>query len=514
MVSRMKLWLSQQLFPKDASTRAAVDLPCVVGVVFDAQEPAPTKIEAAPVTGGHCGAVLTDPAAIVALPGVGAGFACAFCKSVVVLGQAREEAPRPPPRERKDGLGPVVAGVIDVSGSMANGSLAAVRQSLSTTLADLEANAKETRFVLVTFASSVHLYGLSSGLPVVAELKEEHLLASEDAIRRWAAEAGRSPVPVGESGAAWRSVIAGLVAEGGTALGPALIAASAVVGEGATRIVLLTDGCANAGIGSLHGPSTAGRAFYAGLASTLAQAGTVVDLVAIAGEGSVEIATLKVLPEATGGELYYVDRAEVAGAFGEIGKAKVVARKARIAVHLPEGLRATEISGVGLQAKLERGAPVRLGSVTEAREIFFAIEPEEGRSLGDAPIPVQVQLRYEDERGNERVESASATLLPTDDAGAIRGGYDRGPYCMMEVQRGGEEALERGLEVAEARLVALRAKLGETPPGAAADPYAARVDHELANVKERLKDRARRAYGDVSSASAYAMAKARSTRIR
>lgn len=511
MVSRMRLWLSQQLFPKDASTRAAVELPCVVGVVFDAPD-ASRKVEAAPITCGHCGAVLTDPAAIVPLPGVGAGFACAFCKSVVVLGASPAPAPARP--QRSGGLGPVVAGVIDVSGSMARGSLEAVKQSLTTTLADLEANAPETRFSLVTFASSVRLHGFEESRPVVHELSDKHLLASEESIRRWARETGPRPIDIRPSARAWRAVIDALDASGGTALGPALVAASVIVGDGAARIVLLTDGCANAGIGSLQGPSTAGRAFYRDLAASLSAAGTVVDLVAIAGEGSVEIGTLKVLPEVTGGELYYVDRAEVAGAFGEIGKAKVVARKARIALHLPEGLRATEISGVGLGTKLERGGELPIGSITEAREIFFSIEPVEGRSFGDAPIPIQVRLRYVDEQGNERTDAASASLVPTGDAGAIRAGYDRGPYCMMEVQRGGEDALERGLEVAEARLVALREKLASTQEGSASDPYEARVGHELANVQAKLKDRARVAYGDVSSASAYALAKARSTRLR
>src|SRR5262249_49339544 len=159
----MRLWISSDLFPRSPEINATVGLPCVLGVVFDAPPRDVAKV-GVPITCGHCGAALCDPAALRPIAGVGTGFRCAFCNAVVVLSGAQPTGGDFVMRAEKPsrGLGPIVVGVIDVSGSMADGALEAVRQSLSNTLADLVANAAETRFSLITFSSRVVMHACSS----------------------------------------------------------------------------------------------------------------------------------------------------------------------------------------------------------------------------------------------------------------------------------------------------------------------------------------------------------------
>jgi Mg-chelatase subunit ChlD len=437
-------------------------------------------------------------------------YRCAFCGVVVTLRDAAKIGGdyRVLGADQR-GLGPVVIAAIDVSASMDYGSLTAVQASLLGTLADLAQNAPSTAFGLVAFATGVSIFG-DAGV-VAAELDEHASLADEEAIRRWTAACGVRPAPVARSLDGHRRGIAALAAEGRTALGPGLIVASELAAGGAGRVVLLTDGCANHGVGSLDGPSTQGRGFYAALAEKLQSRSVVVDVVGVAGEGHLELKTLSALPDITGGELYYVDKSEVSEAFHALRDVRYVAHNARVKLVVPPGVRVRSISGVSPGVEPRAGEELPLGGVAQGREMFVELEPEPGVHL-PSRIVVQVELRYRDDAWGQRVEVRQVVLEPraVPEAGAD---YDPGPVTMMEVQKAGEQALLKAFDAARDRLVSVREKLQKLGPSDRSEAWLTRIRNELQIVERELAKNGRAGNADASSAASYAMSKRRSVHV-
>lgn len=503
----MRIWPSSPKFPKNHQMLEAVGMPYVVGIVFEelgAERPS----EGQPIKCKSCGGTLCDPAAIRDVPGVGPAWTCEFCGSLVQVGTgASAGTDYRLPGAQKHGLGPAVVAAIDVSGSMAQGSLEAVKASLLNTLADLSVNAPETAFALVAFESGVHLYDASGRLR--SSLKESSVLASEDAVRDWALKSGIALEPIRDVHHAARTAIESLEPLGSTALGPGVVAATALIegrgGEG--RLVLLTDGQANEGVGSLSGPSTRGKSFYASIAERLEEKGIVVDVVAVAGAGTLEVKTLAAMPELTGGELFYVDRSEVGGAFQSLGDVRYVARHAKLRFVLPRGVVAHAVSGLTPGTTTDGGLEFPLGSIPVGREVFLAISPSV--DLEADRVPVQVQLRYSVE-GSEQLSVRQAFLPVATSAAEIEADYDPGPATMMEVQRGGEDAYLYDFEKAKKRLLAIKERLGSMKERPRAAPYLAKLDDELKLIDEELAKKRSDSYYDSSTYASYSMQKRRS----
>lgn len=256
------------------------------------------------------------------------------------------------------------------------------------------------KVALITFGADVTIFGDCTGAPrILAGTRLEDF----DQL----SEAGTSfPLTkaVGETAEALISKVQGLEEGGATALGPALLVAMHLAGnKRGSKVVLLTDGLANVGLGSLEDASNDAReasdTFYRRVGAIAATKGVVVDVVGIEGEGC-DVETLSLAVEPSGGEITKVSAQDVTKNFSSILANPVVASDVAATLVLHKGLafRNVEENDVPLaDNKLLRN----VGNVTADSDITFeyGVKSRAERAAAgltsDLPyLPFQVQIRY------------------------------------------------------------------------------------------------------------------------
>ncbi|MFX0106777.1 MAG: hypothetical protein ACFE7R_00680, partial [Candidatus Hodarchaeota archaeon] len=285
---------SSEAFP--ASEEVMSDVPYVLRVEFGDLARDVTKIVGKPIACHKCNGFLLSTDQIKEDPKVGKHFVCAFCGTlnviegeIVVAGEDTDFVVKPPSDRTDTTTDTISAGgrsflaLIDVSGSMAGENLSAVKRSLTTSIESLTANAPDTMFGLIEFESTVVSRNLETGEGI--ELPQDSF-ASLDAIidstRRMLDKI--KLVPVGKNSDKLKKHVAALRDQGGTALGPAVAMAYTIAKHrDVGRVVLLTDGLANEGIGALEGYQVTPAAnFYEDLGTKFKDLGAALDIVAIA----------------------------------------------------------------------------------------------------------------------------------------------------------------------------------------------------------------------------------------
>ena len=460
---------SSKYFPADS--KVLKDMPWVGRVSFVDIKDKVKEISTRPIMCSNCGAALTNPDLIQDSPSKGKTFNCEFCGTLNVIpkdlmpGTDISEFMLGQLTTAKPITEDTLLSVIDISGSMGGGKLAAVKESLIRTVTDLGVNAPATTFGLLAFHTEVYCYDenmkkiftlagdMRYSVDEITKTVEKHLKKVE-------------LKPLKKNKDKWVKNITKLRSLDMTALGPAMVAAYVIMKDRGGRIILLTDGLANEGVGALEGSSTTGAQLYADLATKAANASIIIDVVGIKDPSAfMALEALAIMPMQTGGNMYYAEASELADAMAASSSDKVVARGVRMRVIAPAGVEVAEVSGLGTPSTEQLKQGIRMGSVTEDREVYVRLEPS--KKVKQEEVPIQVQVSYMDEEGNQRMRVITKRVKVADKAEPIIETLDAELPATYAVQRAGEEQyrgeVAKSKKILEATQKAFRAVRSKAP---------------------------------------------------
>jgi hypothetical protein len=490
---------SSDAFP--ASKKVLSDIPYVLRVEFGHLAHETTKIVGKPIACHKCNGFLLSVDQIKEDPKVGKHFVCPFCGTlnviegeIVVAGDDTdfviEQA-----QETTTETGAIAVGgrsflgLIDVSGSMAGANLAAVKRSLKTSIDSLAANAPDTMFGLIEFESSVVARNLENGNPV--ELPRESFASLKDIMESTKKLLDQIKlVGVGKNSDKLKKHVQALRDQGGTALGPAVGMAYVIAKHrNVGRVVLLTDGLANEGIGALEGYQvTPASKYYEDLGKMFMELGTAVDVVGIASGAGMELQTLGFMPEATGGQMYYVTPNELDKSLSELAGASLLGRDVEVRLITPDGVKVKDASGVSRSVvdQLRKTSESKIGVVGTDHELYFEVEPE--KEINASEVPIQVQVTYTDEEGARRVRVVTTKLRVTKKEDEIMKTLDPTVGATFVTQKAGEESFGGDREKGRKRIASFRKALKAKARAAPASVQAMldKTDNVLNNEENEI----------------------------
>ena len=492
---------SSEAFP--ASKDVLSDIPYVLRVEFGQLAHETTKIVGKPIACHKCNGFLLSVDQIQDDSKVGKHFVCPFCGTlniiegeVVVAGDDTDFVIEPPKTKPDTDTGvPSVGGrsflaLIDVSGSMSGANLSAVKRSLNTSIDSLAANAPDTMFGLIEFESSVLARNLETGEPI---LLPQESFASLDAIMTSTKRLldKIKLVHVGKNAKRLKGHVQALRDQGGTALGPAIAMAYVIAKHrDVGRVVLLTDGLANEGIGALEGYQvTPANKYYEDLGRMFLDVGTAVDVVGIASGAGMELKTLGLLPEATGGQMYYVTPNELDRSISELAGASLLGRDVEVRLVTPPGISIKDASGVSRAVidTLKKKNESKVGVVGEDHELYFEVAPE--KEIKTPEVLIQVQVTYTDDVGARRVRAVTTKLKVSKKEDEIMATLDPTVGATFVTQKAGEESFggdrEKGRERIASFRSAMKKKAGAAPE--AVKVMLEKADKALENEEEEIQ---------------------------
>jgi len=478
---------SSESFP--ASKDVMSDIPYVLRVEFSHLAHETTKIVGKPIACHKCNGFLLSLDQIQEDPKVGKHFICPFCGTlnviegaIVVAGNDTDFVVEPPKDTTDTSTGVVspsgrsFLALIDVSGSMSGANLAAVKRSLNTSIDSLAANAPDTMFGLIEFESTVISRNLETGEAI--QLPHESF-ASLDSIMESTKKLldQIKLVNVGENPDKLKGHVQALRDQGGTALGPAAAMAYVISKHrDVGRIVLLTDGLANEGIGALEGYQvTPANKYYDDLGKMFLDIGAAVDVVGIASGGGMELKTLGLLPEATGGQMYYVTPNELDRSLSELAGATMLGRDVEVRLITPPGVTIKDASGVSraVVETLKKKSQSKIGVVGEDHELYFEVAPE--KEIKVPEVPIQVQVTYTDDAGARRVRAVTTKLKVSNKEDEIMATLDPTVGATFVTQKAGEECFGGNREKGRKRIASFRSAM-KSRAGAAPKPVQAMLE--------------------------------------
>jgi hypothetical protein len=479
---------SSEAFP--ASRDLMKDIPYVLRVRFGELATETTKIVGKPIACHKCNGFLLSLDQIVEDPKVGKHFVCPFCGTlnviegeIFVAGDDTDFMVTPPGKVETTTDVTTTGGksflaLIDVSGSMAGANLSAVKRSLNTSIDSLASNSPDTLFGLIEFESTVLLRNLEDGSPIPLPTETYPSFQKiADATKKLLDKV--KLVPVGKKSKDIKHHVQALRDQGGTALGPAVAMAYVISKhKGVGRVVLLTDGLANEGIGALEGYQvTPANDYYEDLGKKFREMGASFDVVGIASGSGMELRTLGLLPEATGGQMYYVTPNELDRSISELAGASLLGRDVEVRLITPPGVKVKDASGVsrGVVEELTRRQESKIGAVGESHEIYFEMEPESKIKADE--VPIQVQVTYTDEEGARRVRAVTTHLKVAKKEDEVMETLDPTVGAVFVTQKAGEEAFRGDRAGGTKRIAAFRAALRSK---AAAAPTKAKKRFDMA----------------------------------
>ncbi len=507
-----------------ASENILEDIPLVGEMSFNEFDTSQEGIKGKPISCSNCGAVLTNIKNIETSDKVGTFFKCLFCSTVNVIDP--KDLPTnidinidwyiPPDTTKGDfGIGiqkgNSLIAALDVSGSMRGAKLEGVKQSLISTLKAYSTSKPDSIFGMITFENALRIYSADGEIverlsgDILYNVKEiEKKVAGNSWVKKQLPKMTMKTVAKD-----WQRTIQKMVPLGYTALGAAVVAARIMsLAAGTGRILLLTDGMANKGIGSLSGASPEGKEFYKSIAQELKTNGVILDIVGIAGQGSLELKTLAQMPEITGGDLFYADLSELSESFSMITGDTLIGRNARIKVIVPEELELTNLSGAGAhRSHLKSGEDISLGGLTKSRSLAFEFKTKK-KVKDRKKVPVQVQIRYKDEDDNERLKIVEHELEVSEIKEELEKSLDADLIAGYTVQRAAQ-IMQKDRKKSKEMMKGMRSILSRVAPQAAkAQAYLHEEMEDLDKIIE-MEEKGEARAEDQVQASSYRMAKKR-----
>ncbi|NHI94750.1 MAG: VWA domain-containing protein [Candidatus Lokiarchaeota archaeon] len=478
------------------------DLPLVTAVSFEALEKPKETITTKPITCSKCPYVLTDPKIVKSDEKIGTYFSCPYCETVNVIDP--KDLPQNPLTDVDFILEPVIKtidevtkiaigkqdkilAIIDISGSMSDGKLDAVKTSLLETVKDLEVNAPGSLFGLIAFESSVYVYDHKG--KIVLQLSGKTLHSMDDIASNFGKlDITKVMTPIKETASDWNKIVKGLNHMDMTALGPALLGGIILLRNYGGRMILLTDGLANQGIGTLERPSPQGKSIYKKLADMCLEHNLIVDVVGVRTETASNEMGLDVLgdlADKTGGDIFFVSRQELSKAFEKIRGQEFLARDVHLNILTPKELESKEYVGVTRPAGPNQ--PVKLGGIRSGREVYVKFTPS--KDIEKEKISLQTQIKYKDKEGNLRLRVITKEVETTDEEEDFKKEYDSKLAATMAVQEAGEAYYQtQDLHKAKEKIQMVQNQLrslGATP-GAA--PSIAVLEEQMAEMESKEEE--------------------------
>jgi cation transport regulator ChaC len=449
-------------------------LPYVTSIDFHALKTKEKVIEGVPVVCTQCGGILTKASLVKTSPELGRHWNCEFCGTLNVIegdfvipeGDDVEWIIEKKPEDdievgTKIGVGTKehIVAVIDVSGSMSDGKLEAVKHSLIQSLKDLKMNTPYSRFTLIAFSTEVFLFNANGEKVLVLE---GDVLHSIKGIEKAFNKTKLDFAPISDTAEKWINTVSQLRPLNYTALGPAFLGGITLLGRisGGGRLILLTDGLANEGLGNLESSAT-GKKFYQECAVKCMEKSVTVEVIGVAPEDDSSKLALDVLgrlADSTGGEIFYITASEVQKAFEELRKREYLARDVNIKVVTDTTFKLKSVTGAGVPAVPAPKEPVKMGAVTEDREVFFELETAE-EEVKKEEVPMQAQVTYIDSEGNKRLRVLTSRAAVVEEEVEFNKAYDARVVTTNVVQAAGESYYEGKAEDAKKRLNILKETL-------------------------------------------------------
>ncbi len=458
--------------------------PYLYSINFKKLSEAKEKINIEPIQCSQCGAILTNLKDIKDDPNIGIYYECIYCGTINMVSKEglpdslendldfiiEDIKPKKLKDEKITGTGAIESdlyiSVIDISGSMRGAKIEAVKSSLIQTLNDFKINAPLTKYILIAFESIVYYYLRSDEKPI--HFKGNTLFSLESMKFELKKQVNKNDFlgSLGEFADGWIAVVKNLRDKNMTALGPALylaITSFEIFGFSAGRITLLTDGLANQGVGNLSGTNIGADRLYEDLADICNINNLIVDIVGVSAPGDnneMGLQTLGKITDSTGGMLYMISSEEMEVIFSELRKINYIGKDVMIKIITPKNLSIKNITGA-FSSKAVNGSEVKLGVVTDNRELFVEFD---GNKIKDAKmdkIPIQLQVAYKDLEGRKRIRVISDQVKITEDERDFKSNYDQKLNAMMNIQKSGAEYYKGDINGSKKRLNSLKQNIAK-----------------------------------------------------
>jgi hypothetical protein len=435
--------------------------PYLYSIGFKDLTTAKKEIKVSPVACNQCGAILTEIEQIKEDSKIGTYFKCEFCGTINLVSKDLifekltddmdfivEDVQEKKPKEREKitsvgaSQGDLYISVIDVSGSMGGAKIEAVKKSLIQTIKDFKVNAPATKFFLVAFESSVHYY-LGHDRPPITFAGDmllsldELKIALEKGVKK-----GQKVGSIGEFADAWIRKVSELHSMDMTALGPALylaIISFELFKFTGGRLTLLTDGMANQGVGNLSGTSMGAEKFYNHMADSCNKNNIVVDIVGVSSPGDNNEMGLQILgniTDKTGGKMFLISDQEMGAVFKELQEIKHIGRDVTLRLIMPQGINIKNVTGAYGSTDIKE-SEIKLGAVTEDRELYIELDATKGLKKEIDEVPVQLQVNYKDKEGRQRLRVINDHVKITKNVDDFKSNYDQKLNAMYNIQFAG-----------------------------------------------------------------------------
>ncbi|MHA1292875.1 MAG: hypothetical protein ACTSQJ_09435 [Promethearchaeota archaeon] len=412
-----------------------------------------------------CGAVLTDIQRVQEDNKVGVYYKCEYCGTINILDKTTiieelpddidfilEDVEKKEDKEEiitkiEEAKGDLYISIIDISGSMSGAKIEAVKKSLIQTIKDFKVNSPATKYILITFESSVGYYLKHNKAPIkfngviiygIESIKKrfENIFNEKEFIGS-----------IGEFADGWIRKIQSLRALDMTALGPALYLGILSVIKfqfNSGRITLLTDGLANKGVGNLSGTSLNAEKFYKDMAQLCNKNNIIVDVVGVSAprdNNEMGLQILGELSDKTGGKLFLISSDEMEAIFSELRQTRYIGKDVKVKIITPNNIRIKNITGAFSSTNKLAKPEINLGAITEDRELFLEIDPSSTEFKNivaeQEEIPIQLQVEYKDKDGRKRLRVINDKVKITDDENEFKANYDQKLNVMMNIQESG-----------------------------------------------------------------------------
>ncbi|MBD3349978.1 MAG: VWA domain-containing protein [Candidatus Lokiarchaeota archaeon] len=371
--------------------------------------------------------------------------------------------------EHKD-YGNSIVSIIDISGSMGGGKLEAVKHSLVQTVKDIKINNPSTIFALIAFTDWVEIYSTPE---TSFRIEDDNYLFSKKNMAKFLKKTLKDVKigPVSEFGDKWIKKIESLRTLGWTALGPALYSGEVLIEEkvkqseeSSARIILLTDGLANQGMGNVESADKKkAKEFYESIGADCLKSGIIIDLVGVQSGNQVALDIVGVTTDITGGEMVLISQQEIESTFAKIRQKRYIARNTILRVFMPKFLELDDITGTYVTGKIPKkpGEPINLGALDKDREIYLRFKQK--KKADRAEVPIQIQMEYLDANNEKKYRVIRSKVKTTDNFEEYSKDYDAEVYANMEIQEANEFRKDYDLSSAKRKLNGLRKNLKSAP---------------------------------------------------
>ncbi|MEM3586021.1 MAG: hypothetical protein QXO71_01750, partial [Candidatus Jordarchaeaceae archaeon] len=270
--------------------------------------------------------------------------------------------------------------------------------------------------------------------------------------------------PIEKTANNWLETISKLRPMDMTALGPGLLGGYTLLKmRGGGRLLLLTDGLANTGFGTLESPSATGKSFYKEVAGSCNLGNIIVDVVGVRDESRESQLALNILGNLaleTGGDIYYVTMEEIEATFADIRGKGYIARNVEVKMFTPPALKLVDATGT-VSESLELEGSIRLGGVTSDREVYFEIKPVS--EIKEEEVPIQAQIQYIDAEGRKHLRVISKKIMKAKNDEEYIKTYEPELAAAMRVQQAGRASYQGKGKKAQEIIVRYQKQISNAP---------------------------------------------------